>query len=1136
MMHSLRSYLRAYTGASFKALCWTMLLAMGLPLAVQAQNITGTILGTVKDPSGSVLAGANVVLSNTGTGVMRSIKTDNNGDFLFSAVDVGSYTLSVDAASFQKQEFSEFQILARETRRLDATLQVATQAQSVRVESALPTVQTDTSNIAETKTGRELIDLPVAIATRGAGSTSPLSTLTTQPGVQTDQNGRISVAGGNQSQLSVTIDGISTMGPKTSEQLPSGTDPGITELFPSFYAIEEIRVSEVIGPAEFSGVSDITTITKSGTNSYHGGAFENFQNSDMNAGNIFTHTTPTLKMNDFGIYLGGPLSVPKVYNGHNKTFFFGAFEALRRPNQTIQIQSVPSLAMRSGDLTALGGPVVPQSQISPLSQKMLQYLFPLPNFGAPGATSNNFAAYFPTPIKTAQDDLRIDQQIGSRQSVNFHVTYKNRRVEAPSNGSALLGSFSEPEIDYAVTGGYTFIISPTVINTFKGGVTGNHYSNSFGVTAAGIASELGLGPGFSIPAGDAVPGVFISGYQSTSSGTFGTYSADGANRTIQLLDTVTWTRGKHTLKFGGDFRYLNGLYENSYAAYRLGAYNFNGSVMSSLLSGGVTTKYEPFESFLLGYPDSTEIATILQPNNEFWAPTYAVFGQDDWKVSSNLTINYGLRWEYHPMMKDHLNNITNFLPDYVSIVNGQEVRGAVLIPNQAAFNIVNSAFVRSIAPTPIFSANQLGLPEAMRYSQLTDFSPRIGFAWRPFNNNRTVVRGGYGRFIEGLMGALADDGGTVATTDLGFFSNSIAGAKPTYTFPYPFPSDIAQPGTQSFALGFPLHFKDPTIHEWDLTVEHDLGKGVGIWLSYDGNHSSDLGNSYNIDELPPNKIGFAAASAFAPFPLWSTVAFRGDFGTSNYNAGTVSVHKSFSGGLQFEASYTLARNLADSAGYNPTGGSSEMGGHISDQFHPGIDYGNTNLPHRHRFIGTFLYELPVGKGKPFISDANRVVDRIIGGWELAGVLTFQTGPFMSIRAPNDPSGTGFNVLQGDGRADTVPGVSPYTGQSLSQWINPAAFTTPPNNIGRFGDSQVGSVVGPGEQVVSLSLFKSISLRESVRIQIGIAVANAFNHPNYAVPGNLDLGSVGSGFGQISNLQSAEGAGPRSVQLTARITF
>ncbi|MBV9505377.1 MAG: TonB-dependent receptor [Acidobacteriia bacterium] len=1082
----------------------------------------------MRDSSGLAVAAATVQLLNQGTGAKLSVTTDNNGDFRFSAVDIGSYVLEIAAPGFQKAQFAQFDVLARESRRLDAVLKLASQAQSITVETSVgPPIQTDTSNIAETKTGRELVDLPVAIATRGAGSTSPISTLTTQPGVQTDQSGNISVAGGNPSQLSVTIDGISVMGARAAQAGP------IAELFPSFNAIEEIRVSEVINPAEFGGVSDIATISKSGTNIYHGGVFENFQNSEMNAANTFTHTAPTIKMNNFGAYLGGPLSIPKVYDAKNKTFFFASFEALRRPNQTIQIESVPSLAMRSGNLTALGGPVLAPSEISTLSEKMLQYLYPLPNFGAPGATSNNYVAYFATPINSNQSDGRFDQQISSRQQVNFRVTYKNRRVEVPPSGSALLGSFSQPEVDFAVAGGYTFIMSPRVINELKGGISGNRYSNSYGVTAAQIASELGLGAGFSIPPGDAVPEINISGYGSTSA--FRSYSYDGANTTYQLLDTLTWTRGQHTLKFGGDYRYQNALYQNSYSQSRLGIYNFTGSVMSALLSNGVTTKYEPFESFLLGYPDTTQIATIIQPNNQIYAPSYATFAQDDWKVSSRLTINYGLRWEYHPMFKDHLNNITSFDPHYVSIVNGQKVAGAVLIPNQAAFSIVNPQFAESVAPTPIITAAQDGLPESMRYSQKTDFSPRIGFAWKPFASNKTVVRGGYGRFIEALTAALANDGGTVASSDVGLFTNTIANGTPQYTFPYPFPSNIAQPGTQNFTLAFPSHWSDPTVHEWDVTLEQDLGKGVGIRVSYDGSHSSDLGLSVNLNELPANVAGYGASVAQSPFPLWNQIAWREDDGIQNYEAGTVSVHKRFAAGLQFEGSYTFAKNLADSTGYNSTGGSSEMGGHSSDQLHPLIDYGNVGFTARQRFLGTFLYELPFGKGRAFVN-TSPVLDRVIGGWELAGVITIQTGQFMSILSPGDPSGTGFNVLQGDGRADTVPGVSPYSGQSLNQWINPKAFAVPANNIGRFGDSQLGSVVGPGEQVVSLSILKRIALGEHVRMEISAAAANLFNHPNYAVPSVLDLASVGNGFARITGLQTAEGAGPRSIQLSGRVNF
>jgi hypothetical protein len=1136
MLYSSRTirarFLPARTSIFFKTVVGSLLIAVGLSLPVRAQNTEASVLGTVKDPSGSAVAGAMVHLNDLGTGAQRNATTDANGDYRFSGVEIGTYVLSTEAQGFQREQFSQFDLLARETRRFDVNLKLASQAQSVEVQATdVPDVQTDSSNIAETKTGRELIDLPVAIATRAAGSTSPISTLTTQPGVQTDQNGNLSVVGTNPAQLSVTIDGISVIGGTSDLAGP------IAELFPSFNAIEEIRVSEVINPAEYGGVADITTITKSGTNAYHGGVFENFQNSELNASNTFTNTTPSLKMNNFGIYMGGPVVIPKVYDGHNKTFFFGSFEALRRPNQTIEIESVPSLAMRSGDLTALGGPIVPANQISPLSQKMLQYLFPAPNYGPPGATSNNFAAYFPTPIYSNQADVRIDQHLNSRQSFNFHITYKNRRVDVPSNGSPSLGSFSEPEIDYALIGGYTFVISPTVVNELKGGIAGNHISESFGLTAAQIASDLGLGPGFSIPSGDAVPGVNILGFQPTEQ-FFGTYSSETKSRGIQLLDTLTWTRGKHTLKFGGDYRYLNAFYSNAWASLRLGTYTFNGSLLSSLLTNGVTTAYEPFESFLLGIPDLSGSATVIQPNNEFYAPAYAVFAQDDWKVSSRVTINYGLRWEYHPMMQDHLLNITNFDPNYRSIINGQQVAGAVIIPSQAAFSLVNAPFVQSVAPTPILTAAQDGLPQAMRFSQKTDFAPRIGIAWKPFNNNRTVIRGGYGRFIEALTGGLADDGGAVVTSDVAYFPNSIVNGKPQYTFPYPFPANLAVPGSQEFGVGFPIHFADPTVQEWDFTVEQDLGKGIGLRLSYDGNHSSDLGVIENLDQVPPNTIGFAAASAFAPFPLWEQIIFRNSNGVLNYNAFTASVHKRFSAGLQFQASYTLAKNLSDATGYDPVGASFEQptGGVLSNPADPMLDYGNVSFTDRQRFLATFLYELPIGKGRRFAANSSKLVDGIIGGWEISGVIVAQTGPFMTITAPGDPSGTGFNVLQGDGRADTVAGVSPYAGQSLSQWINPAAFAIAPNNIGRFGDSPIGSVVGPGEQVVSLSLLKRVSLNERVRMQVGAAAANAFNHPNYAIPGILDLGYVGSGFGQISNLQTAEGAGPRSIQLTGRITF
>jgi hypothetical protein len=1098
---------------------------------VSAQSTFGTILGTIKDPGGSVVPNAIVELTNVNTNAKRTTVSKPTGDYEFVNVDAGNYQVAIQAPGFQKEEFSTFELGARETKRLDASLKVASQTQTVNVEATAESVlQTDTSNIAVTKTGHELVDLPVAIATRGSGSTSPMSTLTTQPGVQTDPSGGISVAGALPTMLSITIDGISAVGPRT--------DGPLTELFPSFNAIEEIRVSEVINPAEFGGIADITTISKSGTNAYHGGFFENLQNSYMNASNTFSHTVPTLKMNNFGGFLGGPVSIPKLYHGHDKTFFFGSYEALRLPRQVVTIENMPTEALRSGNLTGYAGAlklypanIIPASQISPLSLKAMNLLYPTPNYGGAGLVANNYLTLFPEPINSSQGDVRVDQNLTSKQQVYFRFTYKNRRVSNIPTGSPLLGPLSQPEIDDALTGAYNYTISPNIINELRGGFSGNHTATSFGITAAQAASELGLTnlPG-GIPPGDAVPNFKITGFQSSG----GSTSSISKNGTKQLLDTLTWTKGKHTLKFGADYRYLTGLYTNVFLSSRLGSYTFNGSVMKQLLGTSAAT---PFASFLLGYPDSTQISSVIQPNTEAYASHYGFFTQDDWKVSQRFTLNYGLRYEYHPMFRDHLNNLANFLPNYTSTVNGQTVNGAVVIPNQSVQAIVNPGFTESIAPTPLLTAAQAGIPESLRYSQKTDFAPRIGFAWRPFGDDKTVIRGGYGRFIEALLGSAIDDAWAVESSDVAVFKNSVptGASAPLYTFPNPYPSNIAQPGTQDFDLANDIHYKDPTVQEWDITVERELGAGIGLRVSYDGNHGSNLGVTENLNQVQSNTVGFTTAASSAPYPIFDYIYYQANKGRSNYNALSVTAQKRFSHGLQFQSSYIFARNLSNVAGYSTgTSFSGEGGGVITDPNNPGLDYGNVNFTRRHRFQTTFLYELPFGKGKPFLNGGNPIIDRVVGGWQLGGVLLFQTGPFMSVYMNGDPSGTGFNQLVGSGRADTVPGVNPYLNQNLTHWINPGAFTVPNDNIGRFGDASNGDIVGPGTNAVSMSLIKTVNFTERVRLQVGAEVANLFNHPNYAAPSNLIFGTAG--FSQITSLQTVEGAGPRSIQLTGRFNF
>ena len=1139
-------------------LCFVALLtALLFSKALNGQSTLGTVLGTVKESSGAVVPGAIVNLTNTGTNAKRATVSDDTGGYQFVNVEVGTYTMTVEAPGFQKASFNAFDLGGRETKRLDADLSIASQTTTVNVESSVGAIETDTSSIAETKGSRELTDLPVAITSRSTGSTSAMSTLTAQSGVQTDSNGNISVAGSLPSQLSMSIDGISSMG--TGSAISANAVGAVSELFPSFNAIEEIRIGETINPAEFGGVADITTISKAGSNHIHGGIFENFQNSDTNAADFFSHEVNEVKMNNFGIYMGGPVVIPKVYNGHDKTFFFGSFEVLRLPKTQTEIESVPTEAMRNGDLSAYlsavnggaanqltgyPGNVIPASMLSPYSQRVLSSFYPLPNYGAPGAVANNYLANFPIPINSAQFDARLDQMMGSKNLVFARFTYKNKRVEAVPIAPAFanpgspstpnVGENSVPEVDQALTVAWNYTISPTLVNELRGGYSKSVQASTYGVTAQQAATELGLTGLPQAPPANAniVPQIVIAGFTP-----LGLQNENANQGTTQFLETLTWTKGKHTIKFGADYRRLHAFYNAVYFSSLEGQYAFNGSVMDSLLGPGNAT---PIASFLLGYPDNSSIATSLACCTFATAQHYAGFAQDDYKVSKNLTLNYGLRYEYHPTFRDSYNNLSNIDLNYTGVVDGQSVHGAVIVPGQGTLGFLNPGFAASIYPTPIVTAQSLGIPASLRWSTKTDFAPRVGFAWRMFGNDKTVLRGGYGKYIEALMSTAAISAWGTQAADLGTFVNSFgSNGAPIYQLPYSWPSNIAQPGSQTYFQVTDLHYKDPYVQEWNLTIERDLGAGFGLRVSYDGNHSRNLGTGMNVNQPAPNTIGYEnlPRSAF-PYPLWSEIYYNTNYGFGNYNAMTVAVKKRLSFGLQLQASYIYARNLSNLGGNpgTPAGGfAGEYGGTISNPSQAGLDYGNVNFTRRNRFLTTFLYDLPFGKGKMLLNGSNGLVDRVVGGWGLAGVLLFQSGPFMTVSTLNDPCGCGFNEFNSTGgRADTVSGVSPYAGQSIGQWINPAAFANPANAIGRFGDSEAGDVVGPGTEAVSMSLIKSIPIKESVRAQVGVQVANLFNHPNFAPPGNLTLGVAA--FGTLTALQSAEGAGPRQIQLTARITF
>src|SRR5271156_857922 len=390
-------------------------ISSGLPAF--GQSTFGSIVGTVKDQSGSVVPDATVTLVNVGSAASKTVTTGGSGNYEFLNLDAGTYQVTVAASGFKDAVFDHLVLQARDTQRIDASLTIGSASQTVEVQAAGDVITTDQSSLASTKTGHELVDLPVAVYSRSNGSTSPILTLTTEPGVQVDDNSNLVVAGTTPALMSYTIDGISSVNVENSGPL--------NELFPSFNSISEIRVSESNNNAEYSGVADVTTTSRAGTNDYHGGVFENLENTALTAGNPFTGK-PALHMNDFGGFLGGPVRIPHFYNGRDKTFFFGSYEGLRLPRQFPLVESFPSMDMRAGNLynylsnkqgtstptinnydgTAIPctGPSNCTVPISPVAANIIKYLYPLPNTGSASSFQNNYSANFPAPISSNQFD------------------------------------------------------------------------------------------------------------------------------------------------------------------------------------------------------------------------------------------------------------------------------------------------------------------------------------------------------------------------------------------------------------------------------------------------------------------------------------------------------------------------------------------------------------------------------------------------------------------------------------------------------------------------------------------------------------------------------------------------------------
>jgi hypothetical protein len=1124
---------------------------------VYAQSTLGTILGTIRDASGATVGTADVVITNLDQGTSRTVQADSNGNYVDVNEQPAHYSVAVSKSGFQSQVVRDVQLIARQELRVDVTLQVGQTTQRITVEGTAGVVATDTQAISASYDSKKILNLPAN--TRANGSTSPYALIAALPGVQSDSSnragnqstGNFSIQGGIPSQSEASVDGISTTD-------VTGNSP-LHEAFPSSESIAELRVDGVGNAAEYGQPGEITTISKSGTNDLHGSAFWYHQNRALDATAYGQTEKPQKIGNDYGVSAGGPVMIPKLYDGRNRSFFFGTFEGFKFPRgETIQ-NTVPTQSMRAGDfshenyilrdpLTRLpfAGNIIPAARINPIAQAFLK-LFPVPNAGDLNTVHDaNYISNRSNNYYSNQFDVRGDQYLSSKQSLFGRFTWKNIDQDTPQNLLVPSSTNYERVRLFVVSDNYTF--NPALVNEFRFGFSwdDNGSSNPFNGRAFTKALGLqGIGPDFPF---NGLSDVSLTGFQGLDADRL---DGKSRSRVFQVNDNLSWTKGRHTTKFGFDIRHIEAVTPLGFlSGDNYGQFNFSG-----LFTGN------SFGDFLLGAPKDTAYA-IVHSDNDGATKHYAFYAQDSFKATARLTLEYGIRYEYNPSYIDKSGNIGNFDPSVprsgrVVYPTGKE---SLLAPGYLqAFDACPAPPANGAPCTPVLSAKQAHLPESLREVPKLRFMPRFGFAFRPFDNGKTVIRGGFGLYNIQVLGSVFYSLTGTLQSDVRQFNNLSGGGVPTFTWPNikAGGSGIgsSELGTAYFGTANEINFKDPYSMQWNFSVDRDLGWATGLRLSYIGMKTDHLVWAPNLNQMSYS-TQYAALRPLSdrPFPNWGVVNTRTTGAVANYHSFQGEISRRLGTGLTFDSTYTFAKNLADNGGPRATSFAGETsGGRAADLYDRHAEYGNVYGTRHHRWITTGVYDLPFGRGRRFGADTNRIVDTIFGGWQVSNIFLWQSGPWMTpYFSDGDPSGTGSGLIGRPQHPDRIGSGIPQH-QNRNHWIDPTAFVCPGQPIspvhpactiglvpgvdaapiGRFGNSGVGVIEGPGTVNLSASLGKYFNITERVRIKAEGSFTNVLNHVNLADP---ELNIANPDFGKITSARFSDFGGYRTGQVAMRLEF
>ena len=1150
------------------ALACCLVVCMAGPALSQSRS-TGEIRGTATDSSGAVLPGVTVTVLDIDTGVAATFVT--NGDGLYDTVSTptGTYRISFEKAGFKKLVRGPI-TLEVNTITENATLVVGAVTELVSVSAEAPLLETESAQQATTLSIQTLNDLPQT----GAGITgNDWANFTAYlPGGQSTAHGRVSEGSGAwNAGDAIALNGnmpnyANFLADGATTQLPvsNNNDNMVMD------TVQEVQINTSTFSAQYGlGGAAFNQVSRSGTNAFHGDAYEYWQNNILNAATFFGHNVPYLRYDEWGGSVGGPIIKNKLFVFFNRDKIYDFSGA----NQGFT--TVPTDAMKAGDFSGTGLPVIYDpstatgstsngtfsrtafagnklTNIDPVAQAVLKY-WPEPNRPCPGGVSfctNNYFFIQSAPNPNLRYFGRIDYNFSSSNRVTFSISQKNNNGYNKNSLPCPINCYSGDIDGYQAQVTDTWTISPNLVNEIRMGYTkqGNWFvpsTNGFDPTTIGLQySKFNQFPNFDIGGSNSVV--------SLNPGTYAIY----IENLYDPSDVVTLVKGKHILHFGVEVLISQGN-TTPWGAHDAGTFQFNGNYTATgtaptLKDGTPCTPGAPnctnaiktstgagFADFLLGDVQTWKANNQGPSGMRLKSPQ--LFVQDDYKLKPNLTINLGLRYMGTTGMSEQNNKIGGFDPNVINAVGTfAGTAGSMWFAGQDN---------RTTLQKPIWNI----------------FLPRVGFAWQIKPN--TVVRGGFGLYAYnysqdiygGGLGFGSNSTGNAADGSLGTGTTPLinldaSAATANGILPYVqasrSPAAYIRTGVgKAFGPGYtPYNVPPGHIYEYSLEVQHQFARNFAVSIAGVGSHGFDLQFPTNVNQITnPAQLGqndiaacdgmtattgsYTGANAcFRPFPAFAGISGNTYNAISNYNSLQLQLTKHYSSGLVFNVNYVWSHMLddQDSSGWGSTAGPQNW--QIGNN--PALNYSNSNFDTRHAFKGYVSYELPFGNGKQYLS-RGRALDAAVGGWKISSTFIAQSGnPYTMWVSNNQSFAQGGETWY----PNVVSGVSPYSSGTcpngsavgtLNCWFNPAAFAKP--TPGTFGNSARTSLYGPKLVVVNMSLAKSFSITERIHMELRGDFVNALNHPSFNFP-NSDLSN--GNVGQINSTTVA----PRSGQLGARISF